>query len=55
MTMAIPSAGGGRLAGTFWRHPSLALFLLLLGPLMWFGIVYLGVVVDPFVAKFLYL
>ena len=42
MTMAIPSAGGGRLAGTFWRHPSLALFLLLLGPLMWFGIVYLG-------------
>jgi putative spermidine/putrescine transport system permease protein len=26
----------------FWRKPSLGLFLLLLAPLMWFGIVYLG-------------
>jgi hypothetical protein len=25
-----------------WRRPALGLFLLLLGPLMWFGIVYLG-------------
>lgn len=31
-----------RLSGLFWRRPSLGLFLLLLGPLMWFGIVYLG-------------
>ena len=42
MTMAIPSASPGRLSALFWRKPSLALFLLLLGPLMWFGIVYLG-------------
>ncbi|KFC10519.1 permease component of an ABC superfamily spermidine/putrescine transporter [Trabulsiella guamensis ATCC 49490] len=32
----------GRLSGLFWRKPALGLFLLLLGPLMWFGIVYLG-------------
>ncbi len=31
-----------RLSGLFWRRPALGLFLLLLGPLMWFGIVYLG-------------
>ena len=42
MTMAVPSASTGRISGIFWRRPSLALFLLLLGPLMWFGIVYLG-------------
>jgi putative spermidine/putrescine transport system permease protein len=42
MTMAIPSATTGRVSALFWRKPSLALFLLLLGPLMWFGIVYLG-------------
>ncbi|MDU7130027.1 MAG: ABC transporter permease [Enterobacteriaceae bacterium] len=33
---------GSRLSGLFWRKPALGLFLLLLGPLMWFGIVYLG-------------
>ena len=42
MTMAIPSATTGRVSALFWRKPSLALLLLLLGPLMWFGIVYLG-------------
>jgi putative spermidine/putrescine transport system permease protein len=46
MTMSIaplPSSGRvSRLSGLFWRKPSLALFLLLLGPLMWFGVVYLG-------------
>ena len=42
MTMVIPRAPSGRLSGLFWRRPSLGLFLLLLGPLMWFGIVYLG-------------
>lgn len=31
-----------RLSRFFWRKPSLGLFLLLLGPLMWFGIVYFG-------------
>lgn len=42
MTMAITPAQTGRISGIFWRRPALALFLLLLGPLMWFGIVYLG-------------
>lgn len=31
-----------RLSGLFWRKPALGLFLLLSGPLMWFGIVYFG-------------
>lgn len=42
MTMAIIPAQAGRVSGIFWRRPALGLFLLLLGPLMWFGIVYLG-------------
>ena len=48
MTMAIIPAQTGRISGIFWRRPALALFLLLLGPLMWFGIV-------PAVAEHLYL
>lgn len=32
----------GKISGFFWRKPGLGLFLLLLGPLMWFGIVYFG-------------
>lgn len=32
----------GRLSELFWRRPTLGLFLLLIAPLMWFGIVYLG-------------
>ncbi len=38
-----PSRPGlGKVSGFFWRNPGLGLFLLLLGPLMWFGIVYFG-------------
>ncbi|HHU8130769.1 TPA: ABC transporter permease, partial [Escherichia coli] len=38
-----PSRPGlGKVPGFFWRNPGLGLFLLLLGPLMWFGIVYFG-------------
>ena len=42
--LSTPSRPGGlsRLTGFFWRYPGLGLFLLLLGPLMWFGIVYFG-------------
>lgn len=42
--LSTPSRPGGlsKLTGFFWRHPGLGLFLLLLGPLMWFGIVYFG-------------
>ena len=31
-----------RITALFWRKPALGLFLLLLAPLMWFGIIYLG-------------
>lgn len=37
-----PARRQGRLSSLFWRRPTLGLFLLLLGPLMWFGIVYFG-------------
>ncbi|MBL3702216.1 ABC transporter permease subunit [Sulfitobacter sp. BDSS02] len=33
---------GARLSDTLWRHPSLLLFLLLLPPVLWLGIIYLG-------------
>jgi putative spermidine/putrescine transport system permease protein len=40
----LPSRGGiaGALSDTFWRRPKLLLFLMLLPPLLWLGIVYLG-------------
>ncbi|MEP9370564.1 ABC transporter permease [Mesorhizobium sp. KR1-2] len=40
----LPSRGGiaGALSDTFWRQPKLLLFLMLLPPLLWLGIVYLG-------------
>ena len=41
MPVPRPSAHG-RLSGLFWRRPTLGLFLLLIAPLIWFGIVYLG-------------
>ncbi|MFU0912313.1 ABC transporter permease [Kluyvera intermedia] len=40
--MNSPSRSLSRVSGLFWRRPALGLFLLLLGPLMWFGIVYFG-------------
>ncbi|HGC6388615.1 TPA: ABC transporter permease [Cronobacter dublinensis] len=45
MTLQPPAHSGGllrRFATLLWRRPTLWLFLLLLPPLMWFGIVYLG-------------
>ncbi|MFP5593685.1 ABC transporter permease [Kluyvera sp. 142486] len=42
MTPVPPARRQGRLSSLFWRKPTLGLFLLLLGPLMWFGIVYFG-------------
>lgn len=42
-TGATPSGPrGGGLSAALWRRPSLTLFLLLIGPLMWFGIIYFG-------------
>ncbi|MGC8337899.1 ABC transporter permease [Cronobacter sakazakii] len=45
MTLSPPSRASGplrRAAALLWRRPNLWLFLLLLPPLMWFGIIYLG-------------
>ncbi|EGT4307657.1 ABC transporter permease [Cronobacter sakazakii] len=45
MTLSPPSRVSGplrRAAALLWRRPTLWLFLLLLPPLMWFGIIYLG-------------
>ena len=50
-----PSRPGlGKVSGFFWRNPGLGLFLLLLGPLMWFGIVY-WLAADAVMAGLLYL
>jgi len=40
----LPDRGGiwGALSDTFWRKPKLLLFLMLLPPVLWLGIVYLG-------------
>ncbi|MDA8489741.1 ABC transporter permease [Kluyvera sp. Awk 3] len=42
MSPVPPARNAGKISGLFWRKPMLGLFLLLLGPLMWFGIVYFG-------------
>ncbi|WP_437344175.1 ABC transporter permease [Mesorhizobium marinum] len=40
----LPDRGGvlGRLSDTFWRRPGMLLLLMLLPPVLWLGIVYLG-------------
>ncbi len=38
----LPVSTGGVIADRFWRRPKLFLFLLLLPPLLWLGVVYLG-------------
>jgi putative spermidine/putrescine transport system permease protein len=48
MTMATAQIGAGRdgtlarLSATFWRRPKLLLLLMLLPPLIWLGVVYIG-------------
>src|SRR5690606_9574109 len=40
----LPPSGGmrGALSDAFWRKPKLLLFLMLLPPVLWLGIVYIG-------------
>lgn len=40
--MASTATFGGRVSDTFWRKPRLLLALLLVPPVLWLGIVYLG-------------
>ncbi|WP_347310298.1 ABC transporter permease [Defluviimonas sp. SAOS-178_SWC] len=50
---AHPARGtGDRLAGLFWRHPKLLTLVLLLPPLLWLGVVYLGSLVALLVQSF---
>ena len=42
----------GRLSNLFWRKPQLLLFLMLLLPLLWLGIVYLGSLLSLLVQSF---
>jgi len=50
----LPGRGGlgGSLSDSFWRHPSLLLLLMLLPPLLWLGIVYLGSLFASHLATF---
>ncbi len=42
-TATLPARGtGDRLTGLFWRRPGLFLLILLLPPLLWLGVIYLG-------------
>ena len=43
-TAILPGRGGlfGGLSDQFWRRPNLLLFLMLLPPVLWLGIIYLG-------------
>lgn len=51
-----PSRPGlGKVSGFFWRNPGLGLFLLLLGPLMWFWHCLFRLAADAVMAGLLYL
>ena len=49
-----PSAGGlrGALSDAFWRRPRLLLLLMLLPPLLWLGIVYIGSLIALLLQSF---
>ncbi|MGO4839593.1 ABC transporter permease, partial [Rhizobiaceae sp. 2RAB30] len=50
----LPSSGGikGVLSDTFWRRPGLLLFLMLLPPLLWLGIIYIGSLIALLLQSF---
>jgi putative spermidine/putrescine transport system permease protein len=45
----LPGRGGvgGALSDAFWRNPNLLLFVMLTPPLLWLGIIYLGIAFRP--------
>lgn len=50
---AHPARGpGDRLTGVFWRRPKLLTLLLLLPPLLWLGVVYIGSLVALLIQSF---
>jgi putative spermidine/putrescine transport system permease protein len=51
--ITLPARGlGDRLSALFWRRPNLLLVLLLLPPLLWLGVVYLGSLLALLVQSF---
>ena len=53
MTATLATRGwADRLTGLFWRRPNLLLLLMLLPPLIWLGLVYLGSLVALLVQSF---
>ena len=50
---ALPARGpGDRLTGLFWRRPTLLTAMLLLPPLLWLGVVYIGSLVALLIQSF---
>ncbi|MDX8477087.1 ABC transporter permease [Mesorhizobium sp. VK24D] len=50
----LPGSGGmrGALSDLFWRRPKLLLFLMLMPPLLWLGIVYIGSLIALLLQSF---
>ena len=53
-TSILPGRGGlmGRLSDLFWRRPTLLLLLMLLPPLLWLGIIYVGSLIALLLQSF---
>lgn len=53
-TSILPKADGlfGRLSDLFWRRPGFLLFLMLLPPLLWLGIIYVGSLIALLLQSF---
>ena len=53
-TSILPGRGGlmGRLSDLFWRRPTLLLMLMLLPPLLWLGIIYVGSLIALLLQSF---
>ncbi len=53
-TSILPGRGGlmGRLSDLFWRRPTLLLVLMLIPPLLWLGIIYVGSLVALLLQSF---
>jgi len=53
-TSILPGRGGffGRLSDAFWRRPKLLLFLMLMPPLLWLGIIYIGSLIALLLQSF---
>ncbi|NML76561.1 ABC transporter permease [Rhizobium sp. S-51] len=53
-TSILPARGGllGRVSDLFWRRPSLLLVLMLIPPLLWLGIIYIGSLIALLLQSF---